>query len=372
MSTRYNRPMPPRKARRGFVSFFSGALGLDLGLEAAGLVPLAVNEFDPVACQTIRKNKPRLKLYSCDIRTLTAERLLDDLGLEREELFAVAGGPPCQAFSTAGRRLGLNDERGNVFLHFIELIAGLRPKYAIFENVRGLLSAPLVHRPHDQRGRDFPALRPEELPGGALLHVLNLLERHGYTTTFTLYNTANYGVPQIRERLIFFASREGKRVPYLPPSHDEHEEGGLLPWKSFREAVESISQESNEYVTFPQKRMKYFKKLKAGQNWRDLPVGLQRAAMGASFHAGGGKTGFYRRLAWATGPHRRWSQVLRCRRPPSAIPKNYALFPWQSMRPCKRFPGTIFSRAVPWTNTGRSGMRSSSVWQGDWPTLASV
>lgn len=286
-----------RDAKRGFVSFFSGALGLDLGLEKAGLVPLAANEFDPVACQTIRKNKPRLKLYACDICTLSSEQLLEDLGLERGDLFAVAGGPPCQAFSTAGRRLGLNDERGNVFLHFVDLIAGLRPKYAIFENVRGLLSAPLSHRPHDQRGKGFPALGPDELPGGALLHVLNLLESHGYTTTFTLYNTANYGVPQIRERLIFFASREGKRVPYIPPTHDAHEEDGLAPWKTFREAVRDVMP-SDECTAFPKKRMRYFQKLKAGENWRDLPVAVQRTAMGASFHAGGGKTGFYRRLAW--------------------------------------------------------------------------
>lgn len=122
-------------------------MGLDLGLEAAGLNPLAANEFDPIICETIRKNRPRLRLYGEDIRELTAERLLKDLQLEREEPFAVVGGPPCQAFSTAGRRLGLNDDRGNVFLHFIKLIAGLRPKYAIFENVRGLLSAPLQHRP---------------------------------------------------------------------------------------------------------------------------------------------------------------------------------------------------------------------------------
>lgn len=67
--------------------------------------------------------------------------------------------PLCQAFSTAGRRLGLNDDRGNVFLHFIQLIKELRPKYAIFENVRGLLSAPLLHRPHMERGNGFYGVR---------------------------------------------------------------------------------------------------------------------------------------------------------------------------------------------------------------------
>ena len=130
-----------------------------------------------IACSTIKANKARLTseerhVYECDIRELKPERLLRELGVEREELFAVVGGPPCQAFSTAGRRMGLNDERGNVFLHFIDIIRGLRPKYAVFENVRGLLSAPLVHRPHDQRGSGHLPLRRDEKPGGALLHIL--------------------------------------------------------------------------------------------------------------------------------------------------------------------------------------------------------
>ena len=81
-----------RSTRRHFISFFSGALGLDLGLEAAGLDALAVNEFDPSACATIRRNKSGVLLYSCDIRRLTAKQLMLDLGLDQGELFAVAGG----------------------------------------------------------------------------------------------------------------------------------------------------------------------------------------------------------------------------------------------------------------------------------------
>ena len=135
--------------------------------------------------------------------------------------------------------MGLNDERGNVFLHFIDLITRLRPKYAIFENVRGLLSAPLIHRPHDQRG---PRYRPseQEEPGGALLHILAKLESAGYVTTFTLYNTANFGVPQIRERLIFFASRDGQEVPHMTPTHSESGEPGFLLWRTLRDAIGSL------------------------------------------------------------------------------------------------------------------------------------
>jgi len=287
-----------RSASRRFISFFSGALGLDLGLENAGLNPIAVNEFDRSACATIQRNRSDVRLYAGDIRQLTANQLMRDLGLKQGDLFAIAGGPPCQAFSTAGRRLGLHDERGNVFLHFINLIAGLRPKYVIFENVRGLLSAPLKHRPHNQRGKDFAPLEQDELPGGALLYILELLEKEGYTTTFNLYNTANYGVPQIRERLIFFAARDGQGIPYIRPTHDEFGRNGLQEWKTLREALNNVVETKPECGKFPAKRLKYFRMLRQGQNWRDLPLRLQREAMGASYEAGGGKTGFYRRLAW--------------------------------------------------------------------------
>jgi DNA (cytosine-5)-methyltransferase 1 len=288
---------------RPILSFFSGALGLDIGLHQGGLRCLALNEFNATACQTIRENASRIygdqtpRLYECDIRNLTPDLLRADLGIETGELFAIVGGPPCQAFSTAGRRLGLNDERGNVFLHFIDLITALRPKYAIMENVRGLLSAPFVHRPHDQRGSGFAPLAEEEKPKGALLHILRRLEAGGYKTTFNLYSTANFGVPQIRERVILFASRDGKSVPYLTPSHSQSGKGHPR-WKTFREAVAHLDTKNVEVGKFPEARLKYYRLLKEGQNWRNLPEEIQKEAMGGSYLAGGGKTGFYRRLAW--------------------------------------------------------------------------
>ncbi|ADV84870.1 DNA cytosine methyltransferase [Terriglobus saanensis] len=281
-----------------FVSFFAGARGLDLGLEQAGWKCIAANEYDRAASDTIRLNEPDLPLYSEDVRNVTGKRLMKDLGVRPRELYAVVGGPPCQAFSTAGRRLGLNDERGNVFFHFLDLIAELQPKYAIFENVRGLLSAPLQHRPHNERGEGALSLQEDELPGGALKVILARLKSIGFEVTFNLYNTANFGVPQSRERLIFIASRDGKRVPHLTPTHDAKGASGLLPWVTFREAVAPLKSIDHHFVNFPAKRLEYYKLLAAGENWRSLPPELQAAAMGDSYHSGGGKTGFYRRLSW--------------------------------------------------------------------------
>ena len=281
-----------------YMSFFSGALGLDLGLEEAGLEPVSYNEIEKRFCETIKLNKPEVPLYDCDIRELTAKSLLKNHKLKKGELFAIVGGPPCQAFSTAGKRRSLQDERGNVFLHYIDIIEGMKPKYAIIENVRGLLSAPLSHRPHEKRGNDFAPLTIEESPGGALAHIIARLEKAGYKVTFTLYNSANFGVPQVRERVVILASREGKEIPYVAATHSNKDDN-LPPWRTTKDAIWDLRNKKNlEHTVFPEKRLRFYRLLKSGQNWKSLPIELQKEAMGKSFYSGGGKTGFLRRLNW--------------------------------------------------------------------------
>lgn len=280
-----------------YMSFFSGALGLDVGLEEAGLIPVSYNEIEKKFCETIKLNRPSVPLYECDIRELSATKLLKEHNLKVGELFAVVGGPPCQAFSTAGKRNSLNDDRGNVFLHYIDLIKGLRPKYAIIENVRGLLSAAMSHRPHSQRGEQFLPLNKDELPGGALAYIIKKLNGAGYTVSFTLYNSANFGVPQIRERVVILASREGKELPFLNPSHSNKDDN-LPPWLTVKDVIWKQKNKKCEHVQFPEKRLRFFRMLKSGQNWRSLPEDMKKLAMGKSLESGGGRTGFFRRLDW--------------------------------------------------------------------------
>ena len=140
------------------LSFFTGAMGLDIGIEKAGFHVLLAAEIDPMARITIQANRPGLSLLG-DVSKITAADVRRAAHLApRETIDLIFGGPPCQAFSTAGKRQGFNDARGNVFLDYIDLVMALRPKYLLIENVRGLLSAPLIHRPHDGRGKGFPAL----------------------------------------------------------------------------------------------------------------------------------------------------------------------------------------------------------------------
>lgn len=280
------------------LSFFSGCMGLDLGLEREGIEVILACEVDKAARRTIEANKPDIALIG-DIRDYSASEIRKNAGLTpQEDIDVIVGGPPCQAFSSAGKRQGFNDERGNVFLTFIDLIIELKPKYAVIENVRGLLSAPLKHRPHNLRGNKYLPLSSEEKRGGALLYITRKLKEAGYSFSFNLYNAANFGSPQSRERVVIMCSRDGAKLPYLTPTHSEHGLYGLPRWRTLREALEGLPVDGHRFVKFPEKRLKYYKLLKPGQYWRDLPTELHEEALGASYHASGGKTGFYRRLAW--------------------------------------------------------------------------
>lgn len=294
----YGLGTPIRSGKPIALSFFSGAMGMDIGLEQAGFQTLFASEIDNACRKTIAKNRPEIALVG-DIQELSSNAVREISGLaETEEIDLVVGGPPCQAFSTAGNRKGFEDERGNVFLAFIDLIIDLNPRYAVIENVRGLLSAPLKHRPHSQRGEDQPSLSIDELPGGALHEILNKMEGAGYGVSFNLYNSANFGTPQKRERVVLICSRDGAAPPYLEPTNSEDGAFGLPKWRTFKQAVDGLSLDTAEYVSFPEKRLKYYRLLKSGQNWRSLPDDLQKEAMGKSYYSGGGKTGFLRRLHW--------------------------------------------------------------------------
>ncbi len=280
------------------LSFFSGCMGMDLGLEKEGIDVLLACEVDAAARKTIETNRPDIALLG-DIRNYTAAAIREKAGLtSTEEIDVIVGGPPCQAFSSAGKRQGFSDDRGNVFLTFVDLIIELNPRFAVIENVRGLLSAPLQHRPHEMRGKQFPPLSQDEQRGGALRFVIQRLQQAGYSVSFNLYNAANFGSPQQRERVVIICSRDGAKMPYLVPTHANQGLYDLPPWRSLREALSGLSETAHHFVKFPEKRLQYYRLLKPGQHWRDLPVELHQAALGASYHAGGGKTGFYRRLAW--------------------------------------------------------------------------
>lgn len=269
------------------LSFFSGAMGLDIGMENGGIEAILACEFNKYCRMTIAKNKPQMALIG-DINNYSAEEILKLAKVPKgRKVDVIFGGPPCQAFSTAGARRSFDDDRGNVFLRYIKIIEDIRPTYVIIENVRGLLSAP------------YPYGEIEEpVKGGALCVILDRLRAAGYTLSFELYNAANFGAPQIRERVVIIGKLGPEKVPYLSPTNDREGKFGLEPWVSFSSAVADIEDQEHHHIEFPEYRLRFYKMLKAGQYWKDLPAELQKEAMGRSLELGGGKTGFYRRISW--------------------------------------------------------------------------
>ena len=289
------RPAVTPNGKMKVLSFFSGAMGLDQGLESAGMETILACEFDRASRETISRNKPEIPLLG-DIWQYDAAEIRQIAGLApSDDIDVIAGGPPCQAFSTAGARRGFADVRGNVFLHFIDLIEQLQPRYAILENVRGLLSMPMNAAGLDEGGE---AAEFADRPGGALAFAVSLLRKAGYSVSFNLYNAANYGSAQVRERVVILCSRDGGRIPFLRPTHSSDPTFGLPPWRTFREATATLDGSVAHHLNFPESRLKYFRLLGPGQYWKHLPEDLQKEALGKSYYLGGGKTGFLRRLSW--------------------------------------------------------------------------
>ena len=276
------------------LSFFTGAMGLDIGLKKAGINVVLACENDKTIRETIKLNNPKIKVIE-DINDYSAAEIRKLVNLKsKEKIDLIVGGPPCQSFSTAGNRLSINENRGVVFIKFLELIKKLNPTYFVIENVRGLLSVPLKHVPHRKRNGKLKTI---EEKGGTLQYILNYLKKCGYKVSFNLYNSANFGTPQIRERVIIVGNKKEK-LPYLTPTHSENGEYSLKPWKTFKFATKGLHNLKHDHVNFPKYRLKYYRKLKEGQNWKNLSKSLQKEALGNSYYAGGGKTGFLRRLAW--------------------------------------------------------------------------
>lgn len=306
--------MSSRKSSRKEVwSFFSGAMGLDLGFEAAGLSPTLAVEIDKHCCATIRKNRPDVSLIDGSVCSLDAEYLRkarDHSG----EVFLMIGGPPCQSFSSGGNRAALSDPRGNLIYEYMRLLSQVRPRFFLLENVANLVTAALRHRKIEDRpgqhwnlkgyseGKfdhivsDAKPLEEDELSGTAIREILKDFDLLGYKVVLGILDAADYGAPQHRLRFVMMGSRDNERLCLPTATHGRSV--GLAPFRTVRDAIEDLMNDPGLHSEYTEPVAKYFRHIPEGGNWRHLPERLKREAMGASYHAGGGKTGFYRRLAW--------------------------------------------------------------------------
>ena len=218
-----------------------------------------------------------------NIQELTPEQVMEQAGVVVEETFLVCGGPPCQPFSTAGKREGINDPRGSLFMDYLRMIKGIRPRFFVMENVKGMLSAPL-----DKNDRS------KGLARDVIVEEFNKL---GYKVVFGLLDAVNYGAAQFRERFVILGSRDGEDI-FLPvPTHFQFHQNPSMRWKTFGEIVSGIDYSTDEWAKLSPEREAVIKLVPEGGNWKSLPIEIQKTAMGGAFESEGGKVGFFRRLS---------------------------------------------------------------------------
>ena len=277
---------------REVISLFSGAMGLDIGLEQAGLHIAIGQDFDPVCVATMEANGH--KALKGDIRDIAPSSILSQINMARGEPFLICGGPPCQPFSTAGKRQGINDPRGSLFMDFIRMIHHIRPRFFIMENVKGIISAPLKHVPISERDQSDP----EQRLGTVLDIILSEFHKLGYKTVYGILDAVNYGVPQFRERFVLIGSRDNENI-FLPiPTHFQMHQDQNYRWKTLGETIKDLEFDCGECAAFSKDRLAFLNLIPEGGNWRDLPTGIKKQAMGGAYESGGGKVGFYRRLSY--------------------------------------------------------------------------
>ena len=277
------------------ISLFSGAMGLDLGVEKAGFDIKLCVEMNKNAVKTIRRNTD-IPVIDEDINKVSTSEMLEKAALNKEDVDLVVGGPPCQAFSTAGARRGLDDFRGNVIIQYLRVISDIKPKYFILENVRGLLSAKLNKVPEEYK--EYESIK--EVKGSVLYFLSQEFKKLGYTISFALFNAANYGVPQVRERMIIFGNKGEQRIPLPQPTLSEKGIYGTKKWITFGDvAKDLIKADTADYEPLREKTSEVMKLVPEGGNWTSLSPDIAKEAMGKAYDLPGGRTGFLRRLSFS-------------------------------------------------------------------------
>lgn len=192
------------------ISLFSGAGGLDIGFERAGFKTAVAVEIDPSCCDTLRANRPNWAIINKSITEVTGEEILKAGRLKVGEAALVIGGPPCQSFSLAGMRKGLDDDRGKLLFEYVRIVRETLPKGFVLENVKGLTNW--------DKGKAMTMLIEE---------LSQPIEHNGTIYQYQLaapkvLDAVNYGAPQFRERLILVGNRIGKSYEYPEPQERPH------------------------------------------------------------------------------------------------------------------------------------------------------
>ncbi len=264
-----NTSLVPGKRAFTNIELFAGAGGLALGIEKAGFDTLALIEVDRDAADTLKRNRPQWNVICDDIANISPLNLPEYFNIEVGQLDMLSGGAPCQSFSYAGKRLGLEDTRGTLFYHYAIFLEKLKPKTFLFENVRGLLT-------HDG--------------GKTYATITNVFENAGYTIQKKVLDAWDYGNAQKRERLITIGIRNdlvGKvKIEFPKP----HEYKPVLR-DVLHDVPESLGTQYSKY------KRDIFSLVPPGGYWRDIPEDIAKEYMKSCWYMGGGRTGILRRMS---------------------------------------------------------------------------
>ena len=251
------------------IELFAGAGGLALGIEKAGFDTIGLVEFDSAAAETLKHNRPNWNVIHDDIANISKLDLEDYFSITKGELDLLSGGAPCQSFSYAGKRLGLEDTRGTLFFHYAVFLEKLQPKMFLFENVKGLTS-------HD-KGKTYST-------------ILNVFESEGYTVQSKVLNSWDYGVAQKRERMIMVGIRNDLTDKITFEYPDKHEYKPVL-----RDILDNCPPSPG--IQYSENKRKIFELVPPGGYWRDIPEDIAKEYMKSTWEMGGGRTGILRRMS---------------------------------------------------------------------------
>ena len=252
------------------IELFAGAGGMALGMEKAGFSHILLNDFDRYATETLKKNRPEWNVIHGDVAKIDFTPY--------KGIALLTGGFPCQTFSYAGKKMGMEDTRGTLFYEFARALKESEPKVFLAENVKGLKS-------HDD--------------GRTLQIMVDVFESMGYDVLEpTVLKAIHYRVPQKRERIFIVGIKKEftSRVKFIWPKADEK-------IYTLTDALKKGELYDSDVVVsegqlYPEKKKDVLDLVPAGGYWRDLPLELQKKYMMKSFYLGGGKTGIARRISW--------------------------------------------------------------------------
>lgn len=256
-------------SRKKTIELFAGAGGLALGIERAGFESLALIEIDRDAAETLKLNRPQWNVINDDIANISPLDLEKYFKIRCGDLDFLSGGAPCQAFSYAGKRLGLEDARGTLFYHYAIFLKKLQPKIFLFENVRGLLS--------HNKGKTYQTM-------------LDIFVECGYRVEKKILNAWDYGNAQKRERLITVGVRNDLNLKINFPTPHKYK-------PVLRDVLKDVPQSLG--AKYSEHKKKLFELVPPGGYWRDLPKELAKTYMKSCWNMEGGRTGILRRMSLA-------------------------------------------------------------------------